>query len=292
MQPTNNKAIKELPRLMIALVLVGGISITLISYCMPGQFSFSSDKWNQQRLLKLLLGPEQILCYIAFTWALLILFAKKAEVLRQSEAFSLNLLSHDSSHRILPEDARLLQRKIADQAKEKGPFILSQLLETALNRFGITKSSSDVVDAVRMQSDVVIDRMVTSMSTVNYLAWSLPAIGFLGTVRGLAGSLSMGGDTDKAIGSFIKEATSHLNVAFDCTLVALALSIVLMFFLQVIQKDEENLVLDCKQYCLDNLVAKLDDGHKTFSANSSPNLADEAPESYQLDFTSDKYKEV
>jgi hypothetical protein len=98
----------------------------------------------------------------------------------------------------------------------------------------------------------------------------------------------MGGDTDKAIGSFIKEATSHLNVAFDCTLVALALSIVLMFFLQVIQKDEENLVLDCKQYCLDNLVAKLDDGHKTFSANSS----DESPESYQLDFTSDKYKEV
>ena len=292
MQPTNNNAIKELPRLMIALVLVGGISITLISYCVPGQFSFSSDKWNQQRLLKLLLGPEQILCYIAFTWALLILFAKKAEVLRQSEAFSLNLLSHDSSHRILPEDARLLQRKIADQAKEKGPFILSQLLETALNRFGITKSSSDVVDAVKMQSDVVIDRMITSMSTVNYLAWSLPAIGFLGTVRGLAGSLSMGGDTDKAIGSFIKEATSHLNVAFDCTLVALALSIVLMFFLQVIQKDEENLVLDCKQYCLDNLVAKLDDGHKTFSANSSPNLADEAPESYQLDFTSDKYKEV
>ena len=273
---------------MIALVLVGGISITLISFCIPGQFSFSSDKWNQQRLLKLLLGPEQILCYIAFTWALLILFAKKAEVLRQSEAFSLNLLSHDSSHRILPEDARLLQRKIADQAKDRGPFILSQLLETALNRFGITKSSSDVVDAVKMQSDVVIDRMVTSMSTVNYLAWSLPAIGFLGTVRGLAGSLSMGGDTDKAIGSFIKEATSHLNVAFDCTLVALALSILLMFFLQIIQKEEENLVLDCKQYCLDNLVGKLDDGHKTFSANPS----DEAPDSYQLDFTSEKYKEV
>ena len=276
---------------MVALVLVGGISITFISYFMPGQFSLSSDKWSQQRLLKLLLGPEQILCYTAFTWAMLILLAKKAEVARQLEAFSLNLLSPDSSHRILPEDARLLQRKIADQARDKGPFILSQLLETALNRFGVTKSSADVVDAVKMQSDVVIDRMVTSMSTVNYLAWSLPAIGFLGTVRGLAGSLSMGADTDKAIGSFIKEATSHLNVAFDCTLVALALSIVLMFFLQIIQKDEENLVLDCKQYCLDNLVGKLDDGHKTFSANPSGSLSDESSESYQLDFTSEKYKE-
>lgn len=291
MQPKNTNSVKELPRLLVALFFVGVISISLVSYFMPGQFSLNSHKWNQQRLLKLLLGPEQILCYVAFTWAILILLAKKSEVARQSEAFSLNLLSPDSSHRILPEDARLLQRKIADQARDKGPFILSQLLETALNRFSVTKSSADVVDAVKMQSDVVIDRMVTSMSTVNYLAWSLPAIGFLGTVRGLAGSLSMGADTEKAIGSFIKEATSHLNVAFDCTLVALALSIVLMFFLQVIQKDEENLVLDCKQYCLDNLVGKLDDGHKTFSANPSANLSDESSESYQLDFTSEKYKE-
>lgn len=281
LQNSGNNTIKELPRLLIAVVLVAGISIPVMDYYMPGQFS-GGGKWNQQRLLRLLLGPEQILCYIAFTWACLILYAKKAEVERQCEAFSLNLLSLDSSHRILPQDARLIQRKIADQSKGKGPLILLQLLETSLNRFSVTKSCSDVVDAVKMQSDVVIDRMVTSMSTVNYLAWSLPAIGFLGTVRGLAGSLSMGAETEKAMSSFIKEATAHLNVAFDCTLVALALSILLMFFLHIIQKEEENLVLDCKQYCLDNLVARLDDSKKSDAA------FDESNESYQLEFNSEK----
>lgn len=287
MENMNNKPLKEVTSLIIALVLVACISIPMMEYYMPGQF-FQGSKWNQQRILKLLLGPEQILCYIAFTWAVLILLGKKTEVNRQSAAFSFNLLSLDDSHRILPEDARLIQRRIIDQTKNKGTFILAQLLETALNRYSITKSSSDVVDAVKMQSDVFIDRMVTSMSTVNYLAWSLPAIGFLGTVRGLAGSLSMGGETEKAVGAFIKEATSHLNVAFDCTLVALALSIVLMFFLQVVQQSEEHLVLDCKQYCLDNLVGKLDDTSNAIG----PGVFNETPGSYQLDYNPAKRKEV
>jgi len=283
----NKKPLKEITNLLIALVLVACVCIPLMEYYMPGQF-FQSSKWGQQRILKLLLGPEQILCYIAFTWAFLILLGKKTEVDRQSSAFSLNLLSLDDSHRILPEDARLIQRRIIDQTKNKGSFILAQLLETALNRYSITKSSSDVVDAVKMQSDVFIDRMVTSMSTVNYLAWSLPAIGFLGTVRGLAGSLSMGGETEKAIGAFIKEATSYLNVAFDCTLVALALSILLMFFLQIVQQKEEHLVLDCKQYCLDNLVGKLDEASRAIG----PGVLNESSGSYQLDFNLVKNKEV
>jgi hypothetical protein len=59
------------------------------------------------------------------------------------------------------------------------------------------------------------------------------------------------------IAAFIKEATTHLNVAFDCTLVALALSLVLMFLIHSVQRDEEAVVLDCQQYCLEHLVARL-----------------------------------
>ena len=102
-------------------------------------------------------------------------------------------------------------------------------------------------------------RFVSGMAMVHYLAWAIPAIGFLGTVRGLAGSLTLGGETKRAIASFIREATSHLNIAFDCTLVALALSLILMFLLHGVQREEEHLVLECQQYCLDNLVSRLYD---------------------------------
>jgi hypothetical protein len=94
---------------------------------------------------------------------------------------------------------------------------------------------------------------------VHYLAWAIPAIGFLGTVRGLATSLTLGGETGKQLAAFIKEATLHLNVAFDCTLIALALSLVLMFLLHSVQRDEEALVIDCQQYCLEHLVGRLYD---------------------------------
>ena len=55
------------------------------------------------------------------------------------------------------------------------------------------------------------------------------------------------------------EQVTHLAVAFDCTFVALALSLVLMFFLHAIQRHEETLVLDCQQFCQEHLVLRLYD---------------------------------
>jgi biopolymer transport protein ExbB/TolQ len=131
------------------------------------------------------------------------------------------------------------------------------MLRLALGKFATSRSGRDVAEIVRTQADVDMSRMVSSMSMVHYLAWAIPAIGFLGTVRGLAGSLSLGGETRLAVVQFIRDATGHLNVAFDCTLIALALSLVLMFFLHAVQREEESLVIDCQQYCLDHLVSRL-----------------------------------
>jgi hypothetical protein len=67
----------------------------------------------------------------------------------------------------------------------------------------------------------------------------------------------LGGETDRDLADFIRQATTHLNVAFDCTLVALALSLGVMFMLHSVQRDEEALVIDCQQYCLEHLVTRL-----------------------------------
>src|SRR5437667_459052 len=102
-----------------------------------------------------------------------------------------------------------------------------------------------------------LGRLVTSMATVHYLAWAIPALGFLGTVRGLSGGLSMAGKVGQEIQTFIDQATRHLTIAFDCTLIALVLSLALMFLVHSVQRDEEALVMDCQQYCLEHLVNRL-----------------------------------
>ena len=69
----------------------------------------------------------------------------------------------------------------------------------------------------------------------------------------------MAGHMDLAIEQFLGDATRHLNTAFDCTLVALALSLPVMFLIHSVQRDEEALVIDCQQYCLEHLVNRLCD---------------------------------
>ena len=48
----------------------------------------------------------------------------------------------------------------------------------------------------------------------------------------------MAARTDTETQQFLEEATRHLNVAFDCTLVALALSLLVMFLLHLVQNHD------------------------------------------------------
>jgi hypothetical protein len=135
------------------------------------------------------------------------------------------------------------------------------MIRLALGKYAVSRSSQDVNDAVRMQAEVDLGRLVTTMATTHYLAWAIPALGFLGTVRGLSGGLSMAGfvDKEKDIQVFIDQATRHLTVAFDCTLVALVLSLALMFLVHSVQRDEESLVIDCHQFCQEQVLMRLYD---------------------------------
>jgi hypothetical protein len=249
----------EFPLLMLSLAIFLGTCLPLKHWL--AQKPFEGTPWESRadRAERMLLGPEQIACYICFTWGALILLSRFAEVRRQRKAFQLGLLPTEEGARILPEDARPLQRKSEQTIAQRGPLILANMIRLALGKYAVTHSSQDVSETVRTQSDVDLGRMVTSMATVHYLAWAIPALGFLGTVRGLAMSLTMAGSDklDLQVADFLNQATQHLNTAFDCTLVALALSLPIMFLIHSVQRDEEGLVIDCQQYCLEHMVNRL-----------------------------------
>jgi hypothetical protein len=246
---------REWPLLILAVALVGAVCLPLWRWSADSQADPTVVKWTPERLGRLFIGPEQIACYCCTTWAAFILLGRYLEVRRQRRALHLDLLPPDVC--ILPEDARLLQRRVEQHVGTGGPYILANMIKLALGKYAMSRSGRDVAETVRTQADVDLGRLVSSMALVHYLAWAIPAIGFLGTVRGLAGSLTLGGQTKMAFGQFIKEATSHLNVAFDCTLVALALSLLVMFLLHAVQREEESVVIDCQQYALEHLVNRL-----------------------------------
>jgi biopolymer transport protein ExbB/TolQ len=260
--PSSHRPTREWMWLVFALILVGAIVVPawMLTGSSQSQAEFFS-KWTPERVAKLFLGPEQAACYICFAWAGLILFNRRREVARQRQAFHLELLPTDEGARILPEDARPLSRKVENVSTRSGPYILGNMIRLGLNKYAVSKAAPDVAEVVRNQAEVEQSRFVATMGTVNYLAWAIPAIGFLGTVRGLAGGMSLAGNTDTQLGTFVKQATDQLGIAFDCTFVALALSLILMYFLHAVQRSEETLLIDCQDYCQEHLLLRLYDPH-------------------------------
>jgi hypothetical protein len=253
---------REGPLLVLAIALVGTICLPLWFWATGGQTGGDQwARWTPERLGRLFLGPEQIACYCCFAWGGFILLNRYLELRRQRRAFNLALLPTDEGARILPEDARPLLRRLDADTARGGPYILANMIRLALGKYAVSRSSAAASEVVRTQAEVDLGRLVTSMATVHYLAWAIPALGFLGTVRGLSGGLSMAGQVDRmdSLQTFIDQATRHLTVAFDCTLIALVLSLAIMFLLHSVQRDEEALVIDCQQYCLEHLVNRLCD---------------------------------
>ncbi len=255
MSTPTQRPTREWLLLIVTIIIVGGVCYPFL-HLLGGDQGTSWLSWSQERWVRLLLGPEQIACYCCFVWGLLIFSGRYREMRRQRGAFGLGLLPTDEGARILQEDARPLQRRLEQLTAGRGPFILANMIRAGLAKYALSRSSHDVRETLKTQSDVDMGKLVSSMATLNYLAWAVPAVGFFGTVRGLAGAMTLAQNVAEK-GGQLSIATQHLTVAFDCTLVALGLSLVLMFLIHMLQREEESLVFDCQQYCLENLVNRL-----------------------------------
>ena len=73
---------------------------------------------------------------------------------------------------------------------EEQDMLLPRALMVALNRFGATRSVQDSAEAVRAECENEFDRFDAQLSMVRFTAWAIPAVGFVGTVRGIGRALA------------------------------------------------------------------------------------------------------
>jgi biopolymer transport protein ExbB/TolQ len=112
----------------------------------------------------------------------------------------------------------------------------------------------ETMDIVKIQSEIYESYLNSSFGIVRYLAWSIPSIGFIGTVLGISGALAK---VDEAVAGNIESVTAMLGTAFDTTLIALALSILLMFQIHRTQQLEETFIVNVQDYILKNFVNRI-----------------------------------
>ncbi len=197
---------------------------------------------------------EQETCIILFLWALSIIGMKTLATTRERSLLDRSLIALSEGMSILPEDARGYSRPVQALPERERNQLLPRALLAGLHRFHATHSIQDVSNTVKDVCATEADRLETELSIVRYVAWAIPSIGFLGTVRGIATAL---GQAHQAVAGDIVGVTQSLGLAFNSTFVALAVSILLMFLLHQLQLLQDRLVLDCQNYCDEHLIRRL-----------------------------------
>ncbi len=197
---------------------------------------------------------EQESCFILMFWALAIMGFKGAKTARQQALLQMDLIPLSEGMRILPEDTRDVSRQIQALPSHQREALLPRALLAALQRFSTTRSIQDVASATHAYCASEAERLESELSMIRYIAWAIPSVGFIGTVRGIGEAL---GQAHKALEGDIFGVTKSLGVAFNSTLIALMISIVLMFLLYQLQQAQERYVLDAEAYCEEKLTQHL-----------------------------------
>jgi len=197
---------------------------------------------------------EQESCFILMLWAFAIMALKSFNAARERRQLQQELVPLGEGSKILPEDAREYARQIQALSPAVQRALLPRALLTGLHRFAATRSIQDVSDTTHAICEAESDRLESELSMVRYIAWAIPSIGFIGTVRGIGAAL---GQAHRAVEGDIAGVTQNLGVAFNSTFIALLISIVLMFLLHQIQLQQERLVLDSGTYLDQQLIQHL-----------------------------------
>lgn len=200
---------------------------------------------------------EQEACFILMLWAMSLMGFKAYRTIGERRMLELDLIPVNRGTSILPQDTREFSRPIQALTSVQQGLLLPRALLTALHRFRSTGNIQDVSNSVRAVIESESERLDSELSMIRYIAWAIPSIGFLGTVRGIGQAL---GQAHQAAQGELASVTESLGLAFNSTFVALLISIVIMFLMHQLQLTQERLALDAEEYCDARLVRHLQVG--------------------------------
>jgi biopolymer transport protein ExbB/TolQ len=256
--PFSFEFIYQLFSLIVLLILVHAVYVGIIRpnadavlARQAAQLQEDKSYVTERSIYVLIKDYEQEACFILMFWALAIMAYKGVVTLRHRVLLRKDLIPLTEGMRILPEDTRDLSRKIQALPPQEREALLPRALLAALQRFGSTGNIQDASAATHAYCAAEGERLESELSMIRYIAWAIPSVGFIGTVRGIGQAL---GYAHKAIEGDIFEVTKSLGVAFNSTLIALLISIVLMFLVHQLQSLQERYVLDTEAYCEEHLA--------------------------------------
>jgi len=260
-RPQPGDFVYQVASLVLSFILIHGAYVTVVRpnaeavLAEQARRMREDPEYVQERSVWVVLKDyEQEAVFVLCLWALAIMASKWLASARERRLLEEELVPVAPGSRILPEDAREYARQIQALPETEKRRLLPRALLAAMQRFRATRSIQDASAIAREVCDAESDRLDSELAMIRYIAWAIPSIGFIGTVRGIGDAL---GQAHRAVQGDISGVTESLGTAFNSTFIALLLSLALMFVLHQLQLRQERLVLDTGGYVDEHLLQHL-----------------------------------
>ena len=251
------------------------------SYLVAEEYGVTEQLGKRSSWSVMVMDYEQQACFTLMVWVMLIVGYKywlvntEKRLLLQQEIASLSpnsvlvpLLPATPDNHIFAADVSCLRDQMQVFLANNQPYqkkLLPHVLLKGLQRFSVSGSIQEAVDTVKGNIDITAERLDSELSIVRYIAWAIPSIGFIGTVRGIGAALA---HADQALEGDISGVTTALGLAFNSTLIALFISIFLMFFIHSLQARQEGIVLALETFCREQLIDRLRIGQRAVAVEA------------------------
>lgn len=198
-------------------------------------------------------------------WSLAILWVKSRKLKTQRKAFTVKILPDDPNFVLSPRTASEILNRIYTAVDQPSCFALFDRIDLALGNLKNLGSVDAVSECLTNQAANDEACLNSSHTVLNGFIWAIPVLGFIGTVIGLStavggfGAVVAKGANLEELKQALGGVTGGLAVAFETTLIALVLALLVQLYAKFVQAQEEQFLDECADYCNRNIIARMKD---------------------------------
>lgn len=252
-----NDLMKSFAALIVSIIVVHMI---YIGYVRPEaaqliDLALQQQESSPRNIVVIIKDYEQEICFILMMWGCFLIASSYREILKTKYLYSVDLIEDpknsdedeidNTGHKDLDVN-HIIHRLDTEIPQDCMSSPLVQTLRSSLWRYSSTNNVQNLSDAIESNLEALAVKQDSENTMIRYLIWAIPSIGFIGTVRGIGQALSQ---ADKALAGDITGMTDSLGLAFNSTLVALLISIFLMFLFHQLQRMQDSQIVDTQSYC-------------------------------------------
>lgn len=197
-------------------------------------------------------GFLKFLAYAAFIFGWLELRERQRAVRREESGFHFNLLPTQDQMVLSAQDVQDIKLEVLSLEKKGHAYLVPDLIKKTATQYRNDNDISDTMQALDAHLSTSKEQHEGELELVRYIIQSIPMLGFIGTIIELTNALK---SIAKAGGlELVRDAMSS---AFDATLVALALTILLTYFYHAHIGQMDGFFARTKGYIMDNLIGRI-----------------------------------